>query len=153
MLDKSKAAKFVEMVRAAAATIGHNAPRITDEIIGTAFPRTVFEAAQEGADRMLRQGVIIETKRILTRGDEDNNNQADFADIDPTFAGIVQRLKKHEYFVEAIDEYVPVPKLIENPALLDDARKLMRRKGEECLAEAQVLDELYAAVTAGAQQG
>jgi hypothetical protein len=49
--------------------------------------------------------------------------------------------------VESADEYVDVPSLIAEPALLNDARKFMRRKGEECLAEAKILDELYAAVT------
>lgn len=154
MLDKSKTAKFAEMVWATAATIGHSATRITDEIIGTAFPRTVFEAEQEGADRMLRQGVIIETKRILTRGGVDDDNQIDMAAVDPSFVSIARRLKKQEYFVESVDEYVPVAELIANLELLDGARKLMRRKGQECFDEAQVLDELYEAVkAAGEQQG
>ena len=40
-----------------------------------------------------------------------------------------------------------VPDLIAEPDLLDDARRFMRRKGLECLAEANRLDALYTAVT------
>jgi hypothetical protein len=131
--------------------LGNNATRIADDMIARAFPRTVEEAALEGADKMLRSGVISEVKRILTKNIDDDET-IDMATIDPTFGEIVTKLKKGKYFVEEahgepVNEYVSVADLINDPGMLDSARKLMRRKGEECLAEAKVLDELYAAVT------
>jgi hypothetical protein len=77
-----------------------------------------------------------------------DDNQADFASIAPEFGAYVEKLKKARYYVEAVAEYVSVADLIAEPEFLDDARKHMRRKGEECLAEAEQLDQLYHAVTA-----
>ena len=50
--------------------------------------------------------------------------------------------------MESAEEYVAIPALIAEPELLDDARRFMRRKGKECLDEADRLDALYVAVTA-----
>lgn len=137
---------FAAMVWEGKRRVGNNATRIADDLIARAFPRTVEEAAHEGADKMLRSGVIAEVKRILTKNIDDDET-IDMATIDPSFGEIVVRLKKNKYFVEESGEYVSVAELIKNPKLLDGARKLMRQKGEDCLAEAKVLDELYEAVT------
>ncbi len=145
MLNK-RVANFAELVWATAARVGNSAPAIADKIMKRAFPQTVSEAEVEGADRMLRVGVIAEVKRILKHGAADEA-QADFSDLVPEFAKIARGLKSRTYFVETANEYVDVSGLIAEPALLDDARRYMRRKGEECLAEAKILDELYAAVT------
>jgi hypothetical protein len=59
----------------------------------------------------------------------------------------VKDLRSKSYFAESAAEYVAIPDLIAEPELLDDARRFMRRKGIECLAEADRLDALYAAVT------
>jgi len=59
----------------------------------------------------------------------------------------VKDLRSKSYFVESAEEYVAVPDLIVEPDLLDDARRFMRRKGVECLTEADRLDALFAAVT------
>lgn len=144
MLNK-RLANFAEMVWGAAARFGRDPSKITDDIIRRAFPRTCEEAEVEGADKMLRVGVTKEVRRIVSHGDP---GQLDFSDIEPSYRDIVSRLKKAAYFVESVGKYVPVPDLINTPSMLDDARKLMRRKGEECLAEAQVLDELYEAINA-----
>lgn len=144
MLNK-RTADFVEMVWSAVATCGKNAPKIADRILKKAFPRTVEEAAYEGADKMLRKGVIAEIKRII-RNEIPTDEQRDFSDIEPNFTPIVRRLKSNAYYVEGLQEYCSIPELIENRVLLDDARKHLRKKGEECLADAAVLDELYEAV-------
>jgi len=85
-------------------------------------------------------------KRIL-RNRHDGLTQTDFADRCDAFAPLVSDLRSKSYFVESAQEYVVVPDLIAEPDLLDDARRFMRRKGLECLAEADRLDALYAAVT------
>ena len=63
------------------------------------------------------------------------------------FAPLVKDLRSKSYFVESAAEYVAIPHLIAEPELLDDARRFMRRKGKECLDEADRLDALFAAVT------
>lgn len=144
----SKLAHFTDLVWAAAAKIGKNRARVADEILKQAFPRTCEAADHEGADKMLRTGVILEIGRIL-RGGEPDADQHDFSEIDAKFLPLVKGLRSRSYFVEAAEEYVAVADLINDPAQLDDARKHMRRKGMECLDEAQRLDRLYAAVTQG----
>jgi hypothetical protein len=143
----SQSAAFAERVWDIAARIGHSAPKITDDIMEAAFPRTCAQARQEGALKMLRTGVVAEVKRILRSG-EDSAEQSDFADVSQTFAPLVRDLRSKSYFVERAQEYVPVHALIAEPELLDDARRFMRRKGIECLAEADRLDLLYQAVLA-----
>jgi hypothetical protein len=145
MLD-SQTAAFAERVWAIAARVGNNAPKIADYIMEAAFPLTCTQAREEGALRMLRTGIISEVKRIL-RNRDDGLGQADFADRCDAFAPLVRDLRSKSYFVESAEEYVAVPELIAEPDLLDDARRFMRRKGLECLAEAERLDALYAAVT------
>jgi len=156
MLD-SQAAGFTERVWEVASQLGNNAPKIADDMMEDAFPLTCTQARQEGALRMLRTGIITEVKRILrTQGDA--VGQADFADVCEAFAPLVKDLRSKSYFVESAEEYVAIPDLIAEPALLDDARRFMRRKGKECLDEADRLDALYAAVAndapdaAGARQ-
>ena len=145
MLD-SQSAAFAERVWEVASQLGNNAPKIADDMMEGAFPLTCSQARQEGALRMLRTGIISEVKRIL-RNRDDVLNQADFAEVCAAFAPLVKDLRSKSYFVESAEEYVAVPDLIVEPDLLDDARRFMRRKGIECLAEADRLDALFAAVT------
>ncbi len=145
MLD-SQAAGFAERVWEVASQLGSNAPKIADDMMEAAFPLTCTQARQEGAMRMLRTGIITEVKRIL-RNRSDILSQSDFSEICKTFTPFVQDLRSKSYFVESAEEYVAIPALIADPELLDDARRFMRRKGKECLDEADRLDALYAAVT------
>ena len=120
--------------------------RIADDLMEAAFPLTCSQAREKGALRMLRTGIVSEVKRIL-RNRYDGSGQADFSEFCAGFAPLVKDLRSKSYFVESAEEYVAIPDLIAEPALLDDARRFMRRKGIECLAEADRLDALYAAVT------
>jgi hypothetical protein len=130
---------------------GHNAPKVADAIMGELFPRTTTEAAIEGADRFLRSGLIAEITRILKSGaGGDDGEQGDFAAIDPAFAALVEELPHKRFFVEARQEQVHIAELIQNPDELDDARRFMRRKGEECIAIARILDQIHAAVVGSA---
>jgi len=134
MLD-SQAAAFAERVWGYAARLGNNAPRIADDIMEAAFPLTCSQARQEGALRMLRTGIISEVKRIL-RNRDDGLSQLDFAEVWGAFAPLVKKLRSKSYFVESAQVYVGIHALIAEPELLDDARQFMRRKGIECLGEA-----------------
>jgi len=129
----------------AVAKVGMNPAKVADRIIKDVFPRTLAEAMIEGADRMLRVGLIDAVKPML-RGGAVSHAQGDFSEIDSAFEPLVAELKSAAYFVEALGEQVPVARLIAEPDLLDDARKFMRRKGDECIAEALRLDLLHNAV-------
>lgn len=142
---------FYDAVNAAIAEVGKSASKIADRVIQEAFPETAEAAEREGADKMLRQGVIARVTSILTKGGDDPS-QSDFAEIADDFMPIVERLHSHSHYVPLPDvqEYVHISLLIQNPDWLDAARKFKRQKGEETLAEAKVLDELYEAVTGAA---
>ena len=142
---------FTVCVWNVARRIGMKPPRIADEVIGYLFPSTKRESIVEGADKMLRNGVIAAVRRVLTQEDS-GPDQMDLSEVDDSFRPIVAKLGRRSYHVEALEELVPITTLIANPDLLDDARKFMRRKGQECIAEADRLDELYEAVM-GIQQG
>lgn len=135
---------FSEIAWHAAASIGHSAPRIADAIIDKIFPETAAAARREGADKMLRNGVILAIKAVVKGSDD--ISQIDFSELSAEFGPIVKKLGSKSYYVETLQEYVSVRRLTEDAELLDDARKHIRRKGEECLAEADRLDELYLAV-------
>lgn len=139
---------FYQHVHSAMMEVGNSAPRIADRILVEAFPETSDAAEREGADKMLRDGVIAFLTSYLKR----NSNapmagQSDFADISEEFHDIVGRLHNASQYVPTLQQHMPVSFLISNPDYLDEARKFKRQKGEETLAEATILDELYDAVT------
>ena len=142
---------FAEYVWDAASRVGRSAPRIVDAILIDVFPATSDAAETEGATRMLRNGCISEVKRVL-RNPQDDFDQYDFEDIDPAFVPLVKQLQRPSYYMPERDEEVTVQELIASPALLDRARRFMRKKGLECLAEAACLDRLFEAVTANMPQ-
>jgi hypothetical protein len=74
--------------------------------------------------------------------------QADFDEINPSFRPLVEKLSSATYYVEQLQMHMTVRELIDDPELLDDARRYMRRKGDENLVEARKLDALYEAVIA-----
>lgn len=146
LTDKSRL--FYDYVNNAIGDVGKNAARIADRVINEAFPDTAKSAEREGADRMLRVGVIAKITSMLTKGGGASPSQQDFSEISDEFMPIVDRLHSHSHYVPLpdIQEYVHVSLLIENPEWLDAARKFKRQKAEETAAEADVLDELFHAV-------
>jgi hypothetical protein len=139
---------FYQHVHAAILEVGTSAPRIAYRIISDAFPDTSKAAEIEGADRMLREGVINFLTQYLKRNSNAPIGTLDFSEIDEGFLPITSKLKNQSHYVVGLQQHMPVGFLIKNPKHLDDARKFKRQKGEETLAEAKVLDELYEAVTA-----
>jgi predicted RNA binding protein with dsRBD fold (UPF0201 family) len=138
---------FHEAVWISAAKHGMRPAIVSGEIIASLFPRTSAEASGEGAAAYLRDGVTKAVKAVFSRKPIDEK-QGDFAQISPAFSMHVENLKRNAYYVESIDEFLTIPELIKRAELLDEARKYLRRKGEEVLAEAAQLDKLYAAVMA-----
>lgn len=136
---------FTHHVWEAADLVGRNAPRIVDDILKALFPNTVSAAEAEGASRILRIGCIAEVKRVLHRSGN-SSAQVDFGEMHESFLPLVRALQRPSYFVPERDEEVPVRELIADPNQLDAARRFMRRKGMECLDEAERLDRLYEAV-------
>lgn len=142
-------ARFHELVESARSRVGDSPPRITDEIMAVAFPRTSEEAWREGADKMLRRGVIGAVSEAIRRPARDAR-QRDMAEVEETFGATVaetmRRLHSDAYYVPSRGEQVAVLEMVEQPELLNEARTFMRQKGLECLEEARTLDDLYAAV-------
>lgn len=139
---------FYQAVHSAMMEVGNSAPRIADRVIADAFPETADAAEREGADKMLRDGVIIFVTKYLKRtSNMPMDGQADFSDISDEFRDIVKKLSKPSHYVPTLQQHMPVSFLIANPAYLDEARQFKREKGLETLAEADALDELYEAVT------
>lgn len=136
---------FVSAVWNAARSYGLSAPRITDAILRDLFPQTAKAALEEGADLMLRRGVIIAVKVVL-RTSAGHPEQVDMASVHASFAPIVERLNRRSFHVPSLEVEVQVSELILNPDWLNEARVFMRQKGEETIAQADVLDELYRAV-------
>lgn len=137
---------LIAAIWSAAREVGMSAPRVTDKIIRDVFPGTTEAASKEGADLIFRRGVIGYVKYALRRPTADLN-QIDMATIDKSFAAIVEKLKRPSFTVPSLSGEVAVADLIRNPDWLDEARKYWRQKGDETLAQADVLDELYRAVT------
>lgn len=163
----SRIAHFHDLVNDARARVGNSPPRIADDIIAIAFPRTVEEAEREGADKMLRRGVIGAVAEAVRRPRQDDDTR-DMAEIEESYRPIVTRLHSHAYYVPSMHEQVDIADLISTPEFLDEARKFLRQKGMECrdqmrarligdgvrpmlyvfsLDEARTLDDLYLAVT------
>lgn len=136
---------FTHHVWEAADQLGRSAPRIVDHILQLVFPNTTDAARTEGASRVLRTGCIAEVKRVL-HGVRDGAGQSDFGEISASFLPLIRQLQRPSYFVPERDEEVPIEELIAMPGQLDAARHFMRRKGMECLDEADRLDRLYDAV-------
>lgn len=150
-----KLSLFYRLVNEAVAIHGLSAPHVADEIIAVAFPGTASAAHAEGADSMLRNGVIAFLARHFKKTvpvDVSSDRQFALPLIPEPLTPIVSRLKAESHYVEQLSEYIPVALLIANPEWLDDARKYKRQKGEETLAEATILDELYAAITEGSSE-
>lgn len=145
---KSHVHHFNDAVWAASARLETmNVPKVTDDIISRLFPETVSAASHEGASSIFRNGVLVQVRKVLSAKVEDEGQMSMF-DIDQQFRPFAEKLKRGSYFVESLDEFVPLPRLIRELTLLDDARRYLRRKGEETLAEASVLDQLYKVASA-----
>lgn len=142
-------ADFTTVVWSHARRLGLNIGLITDAIIRDLFPHTSRAAEDEGADVMLRSGVGQAVRKQIKKPTP-IGEQIDLSRVDPPFHSIALELRNHTYFVESLGEFKPVHALIRNPALLDEARKYLQRKGLETLAEADRLDDLYEAVVARA---
>jgi hypothetical protein len=139
---------FYRCVHSAMMEVGNSAPAIADRVIAEAFPETADAAEREGADKMLRDGVVAFLTKYLKRNSNvPMEGQGDFADISDQFRDIVGKLHSHSHYVPTLQQHMPVGFLIANPDFLDEARRFKRQKGEETLAEADALDELYDAVT------
>jgi len=142
---KETLAHFYALADQARAKVGDSAPRITNEIIEAAFPESMAAAELEGCDRMLRDGVKDAIAKYIRKPQSDTR-QRTFEDIAEDLLPLVSNLGSVAYYVPAPDgggEYVGIPDLCVDRESLDAARKFMRTKGEETLAEADKLDDLF----------
>lgn len=139
---------FLQKVNEAVAIHGLNAKAVTDAVIVEAFPETISAAIDEGADSMLRNGVIDFLSSHFKRVPAHHPFQLSL-DIPESVRPIVAKLKGEAHYVKKLGRYVPNAILISNRSWLNDARNYKRAKGNEVLAEAQLLDEIYVALYRG----
>lgn len=144
---KEVLAEFYQLADQARAKFGDSAPKITNEIIGAAFPETFSASELEGCDRMFRDGVKNHVAKYIRKPGQDER-QRSFNDIAEEFMPLVEVLGSVAYFVpsQTGGEYIGIPDLCHDREALDAARKFMRMKGEETLAEADRLDQLFNAI-------
>lgn len=121
-------------------------PSVADHIIGTAFPKTLASAKEEGAEHILRNGLIAHVARVL-RGTGGGVGQSDLAEVEASFGAYIKPLKSGSYFVPSREEYVSVADLIATPSEMKEAETALRRHGLDCIAEADRLARLHDAVT------
>ncbi len=147
-MANSPLVEFTDAVWTAAASLeSMSAPRVADHIIKSLFPQTVNAAEGEGAFPIFRNGVLVHVRKVLS-AKIDEEGQMSIFDIDERLVPTVEQLKRGAYYVQSLDEYVSVSRLVKEVSLLDEARKYMRRKGNETLSEADALDGLFKAVCA-----
>jgi len=125
--------------------VGMTPSGIADDVLPLAFPLSLPSLQAEGGEGLLRDGLVRHIKRVLDRPAA-TPAQRDFSELDFAFGAIVDRLPKRVFFVPSRNVFVWIVDLINDPALLDEARLFTRKKGEETIATAVLLDQLYAAV-------
>jgi hypothetical protein len=142
--------KLIQAIRRLLKPEGNSAPNIADAVIDVCYPQTVKVAKGEGAYGVLRTGVVVFVRAYL-KGEGERVTAADDAtagmwEIAPGFQEVAAQLTHGEYYVPSVADFVPKGKLIALPALFDEARKFIRSKGDECIAEADRMDIAYAAL-------
>lgn len=137
------------IVEAANALGVRSGPAVADAIIAQVFPKTLKSAQGEGAEHILRNGLIAHVARVL-KGSTSQAVQSDFAALDATFGEYIKPLKSQSYFVPSREEYVSVPDMIARPAEIKEAADALRKHGLDCIVEAERLDRLHEAVTGSA---
>lgn len=121
-------------------------PAVADAIIARVFPDTVRAAKGEGAETILRNGLIAHVARVL-KGSAPGVSQSDFSALEATFGEYIKPLKNQSYFVPSRQEYVGIGSLIASPDELKEAEAALRAHGNDCIAEADRLALLHEAVT------
>ena len=144
---KSKLHHFHDLI----GLYGQNVPVIAKAIIERAFPETFESADREGCEGMLFEGVKGAVSRYIRKRSVMVADQPTFDGWDEAVREAAAELKSSAYTVPSTGEAVSVARLVANPDLLDEARKFMRQKGMECLAEAKRLDDLYGEVLRAAK--
>lgn len=140
-------AELNSLIAESAAVVGMSAPKVANDILPLAFPEIVNATAESPlAASIFRTGLVADVTHVL-KSLQSSAAQADFSDIDGAFQEQVKPLKSTTYTVPSIGVRVAVSDLIRMPSYLDEARRFMRQKGEECIDEAKRLDALYEAVT------
>jgi hypothetical protein len=147
---------LAEAILAATEVEGASPPKIVDRIIEQQYPRTVTASKIEGAYTYFRDGLVAYVRAVLKRGgveDSDDRRQRDLSEIDADFRPMTTGLSHTDYFVPSRGVFVSLADLLRHLDQFDEARRYLRRKGEETIREADKLDELYfAAMAAAARQ-
>lgn len=121
-------------------------PAVADAIIAQVFPQTLKSAKGEGAEHILRNGLIAHVARVL-KGTTPQAEQNDFAAVEASFGEYIKPLKNRSYFVPSREEYVALGDMISRPHEIKEAAASLRKHGRDCIDEADRLELLFEAVT------
>lgn len=139
---------FATMIESAIIALKTSKPgKIAEEVLPKLFPKTFKAASDEGASAHLLNGFTAAVRaHVKSLPMLAESAQETFFARHPKLFPYIQELSHHTYYSPNVDQYVSIFELCEKPELLDSARKFMRQKGEETIAEADRLDDLYNAV-------
>ncbi|OAN71264.1 hypothetical protein A8B82_21050 [Sulfitobacter sp. EhC04] len=137
-MRKEQMTEFYVLADEAREIFGDSAPKITDEILREAFPKTMAAAEAEGCDKFLRHGAKSDISRYI-RKPKASVRQLTFASLDPDLLPLVQVLNSVAYYVpNGAHEgtYYSVPELCHDEPKLTQAYqyKIMQRDhyADEC---------------------
>jgi hypothetical protein len=136
---------YHEKKNEAVAIFGMSAAKVADHIIKQCFPETVNAAEREGCGYMLRSGLIQQLTNDFKHTSPIDKHQFEF-DFPEKIRSIIGKLKGESHYVPSEALWIRNQDLFDNPEWLDGARRFKRDKGNEVLAEADVLDEIYFAL-------
>ena len=137
---------YLEIKAAAIAKFGMRPAPVADAILAECFPETTYAAKREGCDMTLRLGLIETLKKEFKHAAQPDEFEQYSFEFPESIRDIVPRLKGTSQYVEGYGGYIPNKALFSRSDWLDDARKYKRKKGDEAIAVANVLDEIYAAL-------
>lgn len=139
---------YHEKKNEAVAIFGMSAAKVADHIIRQCFPDTVAAAEAEGCIYMLRAGLIQQLTNDFKHTAPIDEDQY-LLDFPEPIQNIIGKLKGKSHYVTSQGLWIRNEDLFANREWLDDARRFKRAKGEEVLAEATVLDEIFEALYGG----
>jgi len=148
---KDHRAHFYAAVDRIRLEVGDSAPKIADEAISLAFPKSYDMTREEGCDDLLRIGVINAVKTYIKKPGADER-QKSFNDLEPDILPYVEPLRSTSFFVPSTygeqedmgvkGVYVPINELVGSQDRLESACVFLEGKAKEVSAEAKRLREL-----------
>lgn len=142
---------FYQYIDAARNRVRGDTGSIAAAVIFDAFPETVTASKGEGCERIFFAAVQEEIRDCIKKP-KVPKNQLTWDDVPGFLVVLMKELKSEAFFVpddKGGGELVDIGVVVKNLPKLDLARKYLRKKGDETLAEATRLDGIYFSASHG----